>query len=157
MPASWMAWARAHRPAVMVLSVLVLAVAVGVTTAAISSSGSYQSRGGTVAGAHAADAGPPQPAASSRATWLNGPAGRLLDTVTADVGRISADQRAGSSAAARRDGRRLASDAVAALRGPMPPLDASLYRSALRDFQQARGHGHREPSRGQRLADPGQP
>ena len=57
--------------------------------------------------------------------------------MTADVGRITADQRAGSAAAARRDGTRLAGDCAAALRGPMPPVDASLYRVALRDFRQA--------------------
>jgi hypothetical protein len=143
-----MAWARAHQPAVVMLSVLVLAVAVGVTTAAIASSGSGQARGVAVAGARAAGAKPPRPAVSSGirpprlaagsgATWLAGPAGKLLDAVTADVGRTTADQRAGSPAAARRDGTRLARAAAAARRGPMPPVDASLYRLALRDFQQA--------------------
>ncbi|HEX3960710.1 MAG TPA: hypothetical protein VHZ03_29505 [Trebonia sp.] len=137
MPASWMAWARAHRPAVVVLSLLVLAVAVGVTTAAAGSGGPGEARGVTAVGASAAGTDPPRPAASGAATWLTGPPGKLLDAVTADAGRIAADQRAGSSAAARRDGTRLAGDAAAALRGPMPPVDASLYRFALRDFQQA--------------------
>jgi hypothetical protein len=152
MPASWMARARAHKPAVVVLSVLVLAGGVGVTTTAIGSGGSGETRGATVAGAssvgassaaaraagaRAAAAGPPRPAVSSGATWLTGPAGKVLDTVTADVGAITADQRAGSSDAARREGTRLAGDAVAGLRGPMPPVDATLYRFALRNFQQA--------------------
>ena len=49
MPASWMTWARGHKPASVVLSVLVLAVAVGVATAAIGSVGSAHARGGTAA------------------------------------------------------------------------------------------------------------
>jgi hypothetical protein len=139
---SWAAWARTHKPATVVLSVLVLAVAAGVAVAAWGSGG-----GGTAAkapfsgsatpGAGAAATEPPQPAVTKGAKWLTGPAGKLLDTVTADVGRINADQRAGKARAARVEGTRLAADALAALRGPMPPVDGSLYRSALRDFEQA--------------------
>jgi hypothetical protein len=71
------------------------------------------------------------------AAWLTGPAGKLLDAVTADVGRINADQRARNSGAERQVGTRLAAAAAAALNGSMPPVDASLYRSALREFERA--------------------
>jgi hypothetical protein len=120
----------------VVAAVLVLATAVGVTTAVTSTGGGGGPGGATTASASRRfPADPPQPAVTRGAKWLTGPAGQLLGAVTADAGRINADRRAGSSGAARRDGTRLAGDASAALRGPMPPVDAALYRSALRDFQ----------------------
>jgi len=137
MPASWVAWARAHKPVVGVLAILALAVAAGGTTAAIGAGGGGTAAGRTPTAAGAASAGATPPAAVGGHTWLTGPAGRLLDAVTADVGRINVDQRAGSSGAAHRDGTRLAADAATALRGSMPPVDASRYRAALREFEQA--------------------
>ena len=137
MPASWVAWARAHKPVTGVLTILVLAVAAGAATAAIGAGGGDTAAGRTPAAAGTARAGTPRPAVTGGTTWLTGPAGRLLDTVTADVGRINVDQRAGNSGAAHRDGTRLAADAATALRGSMPPVDASRYRAALREFEQA--------------------
>ena len=69
--------------------------------------------------------------------WLAGSSARLLTTVNADLGKISTARHAGNNAAARAAGARLASDASAALAGPMPPVDARLYRSALKDLQAA--------------------
>ena len=136
MPASWKARALGHKPATVVAAVLVLATAAGVTTAVTSTGGGGGPGGATTASASRRfPADPPQPAVTRGAKWLTGPAGRLLGAVTADAGRINADRQAGSSGAARRDGTRLVAEAAAALRGPMPPVDAALYRSALRDFQ----------------------
>jgi hypothetical protein len=138
MPASWKARELGHKRATVAASVLVLAVAAGVATAVVSTDGGGGTDGETTASAsRSAPADPPQPAVTRGARWLTGPAGRLLGAVTADVGRINADHQAGSSTAARRDGTRLMADASAALRGPMPPVDAVLYRFALRDFEQA--------------------
>ena len=141
MLASWVAWARAHKPAVAVLSALVLAVA-AVAAIAASGSGGGGTAGQAAPSVSATPSGdavtePPQLAVTKGAKWLTGPAGKLLDAVTADVGRINADQQSGNEGAARRVGTRLAADALAALNGPMPPVDGSLYRSALLDFEQA--------------------
>jgi hypothetical protein len=69
--------------------------------------------------------------------WLDGSGTRLLTAVNADLGKVSAAEHAGSYAAARAAGERLAADATAALRGPMPPVDAKVYRSALKDLKAA--------------------
>jgi len=66
--------------------------------------------------------------------WLDGSGARLLTAVNADLGQVSAAEHAGSHAAARAAGARLAADASAALAGPTPPVDATLYRSALKDL-----------------------
>ena len=69
--------------------------------------------------------------------WLAGSGARLLTAVNADLGKVSAAEHAGSQAAARAAGARLAADAAVALRGPMPPVDAKVYRSALKDLKAA--------------------
>ena len=79
---------------------------------------------------------PTQPAATKGEKWLTGPAGKLLSTVNTDVGKISADQRAGMGSAEKAVGALLAADAKAALDGPMPPVRAAVYRTALEDFEQ---------------------
>lgn len=78
----------------------------------------------------------PQAAVTPGAKWLTGPAGKLLAAVNSDVGKISADMRGGKNSAAASAGERLAADAGAALSGPMPPVDAAVYRSALKEFEQ---------------------
>ena len=78
----------------------------------------------------------PQLPVTRGAKWLTGTANRLLSAVNTDMGNISACQRAGDDTAARSAGAKLAADALAALNGPMPPVDAALYRSALKDFEQ---------------------
>jgi hypothetical protein len=78
----------------------------------------------------------PQPPVTPGAKWLTGTANSLLGAVNTDMGKISAYQRAGDYTAARSTGAKLAADALAALNGPMPPVDAALYRSALKDFEQ---------------------
>ena len=69
--------------------------------------------------------------------WLTGSGARLLTAVNADLGKVTIARHAGNHAAARAAGARLASDASAALAGPMPPVDARAYRSALKDLKAA--------------------
>ena len=70
------------------------------------------------------------------AKWVTGRGGKLLDAVTADMGKVSGDERTGKKSAAKSAGAKLAAAAGAALNGPMPPVDARIYRSALKDFEQ---------------------
>jgi hypothetical protein len=114
------------------------------TSAAVNgggSSNSSNSSGSSHGSAKVTKAGrqvdvPTQPAVTKGEKWLTGPAGQLLSTVNTDVGKISADQRAGKHSAAKSLGPLLAADARAALAGPMPPVRASVYRVALEDFEQ---------------------
>jgi hypothetical protein len=89
-------------------------------------------------GGNPAPAAPAAPlAATGGARWLTGRAGKILTALNADIGRLSAAQRTGDHQAASTAATRLAADARAALAGPPPPSDASVYRSALRDFERA--------------------
>jgi hypothetical protein len=92
-------------------------------------------------------AAPPLPAEAAStqgAKWLTGRAGRLLQAVNSGVGRLSAAERPGSPpAAAEAAGVKLAAAARAALRGPMPPVEKKLYRSALNDLRKAGSYAAR--------------
>lgn len=79
---------------------------------------------------------PAQPAVTKGEKWITGPAGELLGAVNTDVGKMSADQRAGNRSAAKDLGALLTADAKAALDGPMPPVRTAVYRAALEDFVQ---------------------
>lgn len=105
----------------VLLAVLVAGVAVGVG-------------GGTTASRPSAAA---LPAVTKGAKWMTGPAGQLLAAVNIDLGRLSAAQRAGQAGAVRSAGARLAADVKAALGGPMPPADATVYRAGLNDVGKA--------------------
>jgi hypothetical protein len=159
-------WVRAHKLAAMLLSVLVIALAVGATlassgggnagsAAAGSGGGTDSAAAGTGAGPSSAVKGsgsshgggksagsggqihvPTQPAVTKGEKWLTGPVGKLLSTVNTDVGKISADQRAGMGSGEKSLGALLAADAKAALDGPMPPVRAAVYRTALEDLEQ---------------------
>jgi hypothetical protein len=159
------AWVRAHKLLAMLVPVLVIALAVGAALASSgggkAGSAAAGNGGGTDSVAAGAGAGtssavkgsgtshrggspavgkqvhvPTQPAATKGEKWLTGPAGKLLSTVNTDVGKISADQRAGTGSAEKSLGALLAADAKAALDGPMPPVRAAVYRTALEDFEQ---------------------
>jgi hypothetical protein len=88
----------------------------------------------TVGRAHATSS--PSPASATAVTkadkWLTGPAEKLLGSVNVDVVGVSkamtTDQHRTAVTTA---GQRLATAAHAALDGPAPPVDTSLYRSAL--------------------------
>ena len=71
------------------------------------------------------------PPATKGAKWVAGTAGTLLASVSNDLGRLGAAGRAGQHTAAEDAGGQLAADAKAALGGPMPPVDAALYRAGL--------------------------
>ena len=62
---------------------------------------------------------------------------KTLKTVNADLVRLSTAERAGKRDAAKIAGTQLATDAKAALSGPMPPAESKVYRSALKDFERA--------------------
>jgi hypothetical protein len=89
----------------------------------------------TSAHARRAIVAPTQAAVTRGAKWVTGPANKLLTAVNTDLGNVSEDQRAGNYSAAKGAGTQLAAAARAALDGPMPPADAAVYRSALKDFQ----------------------
>jgi hypothetical protein len=132
-----MTWIRRHRIAA-VLALVLVAAAAGITAGITA--------GGHGPGPRAHAAAPPLPAeaATTRgAKWLTRRAGRLLQAVNTDVGRLSATDRAGSRAAAEAAGTRLAAAARAARRGPMPPVDAKLYRSALNDLRKSGSYAAR--------------
>ena len=113
---------------VALVSVLVVGLAV-VTAVVLSGGKTSNSPVGTTA-ARAQAASP----VTKGSKWLDGSGTRLLTAVNADLGKISAADHAGSHAAARAAGARLAADAAVALGGPMPPVDARVYRSALKNL-----------------------
>lgn len=118
---------RRHKIFSALLPALALVLAVGITVSILSDS--HPVRGTT---------SPPQVAAVTRgARWLSGPAGQLLKAVNADLGRLSTGERSGKPGIAKTAGTRLAMDAKAALNGPLPPVDAKIYRSALKDLERA--------------------
>jgi len=103
---------------------------------AVALSGSSRRGGNTTGVGRPVHTEPTQPAVTKGEKWVTGPAGKLLSAVNADVGKISADQRAGKGSKAKALGARLTADARAALNGPMPPVDTAVYRVALEDFEQ---------------------
>ena len=118
---------------VALASVLVVGLAV-VTVVVLSGSGTNKSNspvGTTAARAQAAST------VTKGSKWLDGSGTRLLTAVNADLGKVSTAEHAGDQAAARAAGAQLAADAAVALRGPMPPVDAKVYRSALKDLKAA--------------------
>ena len=89
--------------------------------------------------------------ATQGSRWLAGPGGRMLNTLNSDLGRLMAAEQAGRHGAARTAGARLAADAAAAQREPMPLADAAVYRSALRQLKtggQAAASGRLGPEDG---------
>ncbi|MGD0245246.1 MAG: hypothetical protein ABSB59_33665 [Streptosporangiaceae bacterium] len=77
------------------------------------------------------------PATTKGAKWLTGPAGKLLAAVNIDLGKLGAAQRAGQPGVVKGVGVRLAADTKAALGGPMPPADATIYRVGLNNLRKA--------------------
>ena len=94
--------------------------------------------GGTGHPARTAPGAAPVPGSVTRAArWLSGPAGRLLSSVSADLGRLTVAERAANRGTVRLAGLRLSVDAKAALLGPAPPRAVRLYRSALTQLERA--------------------
>jgi hypothetical protein len=116
-----------RRPGVLATLIpLLLAVLVGGVVAC--------SAGGKTASRPSA---PALPAVTKGAHWMTGPAGKLLASVNIDLGKLSAAQRAGQRDVAKIAGARLAADVQTALAGPMPPVDAAIYRVGLTDLEKA--------------------
>jgi hypothetical protein len=115
----------------------------GLAVAVLLGAGAILVAAGVLGGGHPArTAAPPGSAAvpgsgTRAARWLAGPAGKLLSAVSADLGRLTAAERAADPRSARPAGLRLAADARAALLGPPPPLAVRLYRSALTELDRA--------------------
>ena len=118
---------------VALVSVLVVGLAV---VTAVVLSGSKTNKSNSPVGTAAARAQAAR-TVTKGSKWLAGSGAPLLTAVNADLGKVSTAQHAGSHAAARAAGARLAADATVALRGPMPPVDAKVYRSALKDLKAA--------------------
>ena len=116
------------------LPVLLLAMVAGIVAAVTSGGGNTGANPGGTAAA------PREAAVTKGAKWITGPSGTLLATVNADLGRLAAAVRAGHRNAAETAGAQLATDAKAALRGPMPPADAKVYQSGLQEFERAGGY-----------------
>jgi hypothetical protein len=123
-----------HTVLTALLSGLALIVAIGIIASTTGHAG--RQAGGTTSA-------PGIAAASRGASWLSGPAGKLLRTVTADVGRLAVAERAARRRAAENAGRQLAADAKAALTGHMPPVGGKVYRTALLGLERAGTHASR--------------
>lgn len=119
------------------LPVLLIVVVIGVVVALAGTSGGKTA---SPPAGGAASAAPREAAVTNGAKWITGPSGKLLAVVNAGLGRLAAADRAGQRSAARTAGTELAADAKAALDGPMPPVEAAVYQSALKDFEQAGGY-----------------
>jgi len=130
---SWQgpSWIRTHKLPAALISALIIVVVVVAIVAAAHGGGSAPTSTNTST-----------PAAKTTATtkgekWLDGRAGTNLQAVNADVVAINAAHRSGSRSAIERAGRHLGAEATGALRDPVAPVDASLYRTALGDFARA--------------------
>ena len=102
LPSPAVTWVRRHKALAALLPALVLAAAIGI---------SLGTRGPGHPGHRAGAAAPvrvPELAASTKgAKWLTGPAGRLLQAVNGDVGRLTAGETSGPPGRGQ-DGRRAA-------------------------------------------------
>ncbi len=112
------------------LAGLAVALAIGILSCA---GGAGHPAGPAIQAGPAIPAGP----GTRGGNWLAGPAGHLLSAVNADLGRLSAAERASKPGLARIAGRRLSADAEAALLSPPPPVAARIYRSALKELETA--------------------
>jgi len=131
----WLSWAWRDRARTALLPALLIVVVTGVVVAVTSGGG--KTSASHPAGGAASFSAPREAAVTRGAKWITGPSGKLLAVVNADLGRLAAAGRAGQRSAARAAGTQLAADAKAALSGPMPPVDATVYQSALKDFERA--------------------
>jgi hypothetical protein len=128
-------WVRGHLVLIAVLAVVVVGLVV-LTVVAFGGSGnppsSSSSAGSESAAAQAATT------QTKGSKWLAGSEAKALSAVTTDLARVMTAERAGShGAAAKAAGAQLAADATTALDGPMPPVAAATYKTALQDLKAA--------------------
>ena len=119
------AWVRRNKLLAALIPVLLAALVVGVVLGL--SGGKTASRPSAVT----------LPPVTKGAIWMTGPAGKLLATVNTDVGKLSAAHRSGQRDAEKSAAAQLAADVKTALGGPMPPVDATIYRVGLNDLAKA--------------------
>jgi hypothetical protein len=126
-------WLTGHWTTASVVTAVLIAAIAGSVAAAVHGAGAHAT-GETTSGATT-----PAPEVSVVAAnrWLTGPADKLLGSVSTDAANVSKALRSGESGRAAVAGRQLAAVAKTALDGPMPPVDAPLYRSALTDLGKA--------------------
>jgi hypothetical protein len=129
---SSVSWVRGHWVPLAVLS----AVIVGLVVFTVIAFGGSQDAPGSPVGSKAASA-QAATTVTKGSKWLAGPGEGLLAAVNVDLGKVMAAQHAGHNDAAKAAGARLAADAGAALRGPMPPVATATYRSALKELETA--------------------
>jgi hypothetical protein len=125
-------WVRGHWAPLTVLS----AVIVGLVVFTVIAFGGSKNPPSSPVGSKAASA-QAATTVTKGSKWLAGPGEGLLNAVNVDLGKVMAAEHAGHNAAAKAAGARLAADAAAALRGPMPPVETATYRSALKQLQTA--------------------
>ena len=118
-------WVRRNKVLVTLIPVLLAGLVAGVVAGV---------GGGKTASRPSA---PALPAVTKGAKWMTGSAGKLLAAVNIDLGKLSAAQRARQHDAAKSAGAQLAADVKVALGGPMPPVDATIYRAGLNDLGKA--------------------
>jgi hypothetical protein len=75
-------------------------------------------------------------ACTGQAAW-DAQAGLSVKALYADTGALSADARANNQAGVEKAGRKLASDAVAAAMLPLPPVDASAWKTLIAAYAAA--------------------
>jgi hypothetical protein len=122
-------WVRSHTLVTALLSGLVLVVAVVVVLTAT---------GGQTPPSVSHPAPRPDTTAATRgAKWLDGPVGKELNAVNADLVRLATATAASKYGAAKIAGAQLAKDAHTARNSQMPPVDAASYKSALSDLERA--------------------
>jgi len=141
LPPPHTSWVRRHLPLTGLLAGLIAVAAIGAIGATmIVSSGGGGGAASRPAPGHPYPSTAPAPqtvTVTDGAKWLSGRAGKLLATVNSDLGTLTSAERAGHHGAAKAAGRQLAADAQAAAKGPMPPVAAKAYRSALAELQRA--------------------
>jgi hypothetical protein len=145
---------RGHPVPVALAAVLVVGLVV-LTVVAFGGSGNLPATSGRASGGGTADA-QAATTATKGSKWLADSGAKQLGAVSADTGKVMAAERAGHGAAAA--GARLAAAAGTALNGPMPPVDATAYRSALQDLEAAgtAAAGGQYGAKAARLLDEGQ-
>jgi hypothetical protein len=140
LPPPHTSWVRRHLRLTGLLAGLIAIAAIGTiaATVIVSSGGGGGARRPAPGQPYPSTAPAPQTVTvTDGAKWLSGRAGKLLAAVNSDLGTLSSAERAGHHGAAQVAGRRLAADAQAAARGPMPPVAARAYRYALAELQRA--------------------
>jgi hypothetical protein len=122
---------------ILLLAAVALVITAGALAAALSGGKPGGNTAGTAITGRPLDTKSPIAVVRAPATqgsrWLTSPAGKLLDSVTTNLGKLTV---AGQSAR-RGAAELLVTDAQAALVAAMPPAKAGVYRTALENIEKA--------------------